>query len=119
MLLRNLATPSIGAVSILVATACASHSYYLIRTGIITSRRADDHSQTMFVGDSGVSRLHACGHGALVSFGPDTKIVYENGTRADTSALTIGRKVSAFIEDEGVILQSCPPQAYANKVVVH
>jgi len=119
MRLRNILLVLLASGLTLIAPACASHSYYLIRTGIIASRSADGHSPTMFVGDSGVSRLQACGHGAIVSFGRETKVVYENGSRADTSALTIGRKVSAFIKDEGIILLSCPPQAYAAKIVVH
>ncbi len=119
MLLRNALMLSLSAASLLLAPACASHSYYLIRTGTITLRLVDDHSPSMLVGDSGVSPLNACGHGAIVSFGPDTRIVYEDGTRADTSALTVGRKVSAFMGDDGVILESCPPKAYAAKVIVH
>ena len=107
-----------AASALVAAAACASH-YYLIRTGIIKLRLADDHTPAMLVGDSGVSTFNACGHGAVVSFGRDTKIVYEDGARADTSALTVGRKVSAFIGEDGVILESCPPKAYASKVVVH
>ena len=103
---------------ITLASACASH-YYLFRSGIIALRMTADHSPAMLVGDSGVSGLNACGHGAIVSFGGDTKVLYENGARADTSALKVGSRVSAFIGEDDIILESCPPRAYATKVIVH
>jgi len=115
-LLKSLAI-HVGCASMLFALACASRSYYLVRTGIITTRSAD--SPAMLVADSGVSPRDACGHGAIVSFGPSTKVVNEDGTRADTSALRVGRKVSAFIGEDDVILQSCPPRAHATKLVLH
>lgn len=118
MISRNLATLWLSAVLITVISDCASH-YYLFRSGFIALRMTADHSPAMLVGDSGVSGLNACGHAAVVSFGRDTKVVYQNGARADSSALKVGRKVSAFIGEDDIILESCPPMAYATKVIVH
>ena len=72
----------------------------------------------MFVIDT-TFKLEACGHATLFTLGPDTWIVHEDGTSADTSALVVGRRVSVFITDNTTILQSCPPITDAKKVIVH
>jgi hypothetical protein len=73
----------------------------------------------MFVIDDTTFKREPCGHATLFTFGRDIRIVHEDGTAADTSALVVGRRVSVFITDNTVIIQSCPPITYARKVIVH
>jgi len=48
-------------------------------------------------------------------FGLDARTrVLDGATHADTSALTLGRRVSVWAE--GVVLESCPPITYAAEV---
>ena len=122
MLYRRLLAAVIGIVA-LIGTACQTASYRLFRTGIILSREPRGIANTavpaMFVIDDTAFARNPCGHATLFIIGPDTRVVRENGERTDTSALTVGSRVSVFITDGTIILQSCPPETDASKVVVH
>ena len=106
-----------------IGTACQTVSYRLFRAGIITSRDPRGVANTavpaMFVIDDTAFARNPCGHATLFTIGSDTRVVRENGARTDTSALVVGRRVSVFITDNTIILQSCPAETYAAKVVVH
>jgi len=73
----------------------------------------------MFVIDDTAFARKPCGHATLFTIGSDTRVLNENGARMDTSALAIGRRVSVFVMDNTIILESCPPETFADKVVVH
>jgi hypothetical protein len=73
----------------------------------------------MFVIDDTAFARERCERGALFTIGPETRVVQENGARTDTSALAVGRRVSVFVADGTIILESCPPETHAAKVVVH
>ena len=100
-------------------TACPSYSYHLVQVGTIASRAPRGSVPAMFVIDDTTFMREACGHATLFTFGPDTRIVHEDATSADTSALVVGRRVSVFITDNTIILESCPPITDAKKVIVH
>jgi hypothetical protein len=117
MRLRNLPVLVLAATAA-VATGCASHLWLGVR-GTITLRRSVSSTAIIAVTDSAARATEPCGHTTIVSVGPDTRIVHEDGTSADTSILAVGRTVSVFLLENGGILQSCPAQAYAAKIVVH
>jgi len=103
----------------LVVAACHSYSYHLLQVGTITSRAPHGSLPAMFVIDDTAFKREACGHATSFTFGPHTRIVHEDGTSADTAALTVGRRVSVFVDDNTAIFQSCPPQTDAKKIIVH
>jgi len=63
----------------------------------------------MFVIDDTAFARNPCGHGTLFTIGSDTHIENDNGARLDTSALAVGRRVSVFVTDNTILLESCPP----------
>jgi len=73
----------------------------------------------MFVIDDTTFRRNACGHGTLFTLGPETRVISEDGDRVDTAALTLGRRVSVFVGDGTLVLESCPPITHAAKVILH
>ena len=113
----------IGALVGLHSAACRSYSYHLVQVGTITSRAPRGVAHTwvpaMLVVDDTTFSRRPCGHGTLFTLAPDVRVFHENGARADTGALTVGRRVSVFVTDGTILLQSCPPETDAAKVVVH
>ena len=73
----------------------------------------------MFVIDDTAFARNPCGHGTLFTIGSDTRVVNDNGARLDTSALAVGRRVSVFVTDNTILLESCPPETVAGKIIVH
>jgi len=73
----------------------------------------------MLVIDDTAFARNPCGHATLFTIGSDTYVVNDNGARMDTSALAVGRRVSVFVRDNAVILQSCPAETFAGRVIVH
>ena len=70
------------------------------------------------IDDTNFSR-EPCRHGTQFTFSPNIRVVRDNGARADTGALTLGRRVSVFISEGTLILQSCPPITVAARVVIY
>jgi hypothetical protein len=60
-----------------------------------------------------------CGHATTFTLAPDIRVVNDNGVHTDTSALTLGRRVSVFVKEGSFVALSCPPIAEAAKVVIH
>ncbi len=110
-------------ISGVLASACHSYSYRLLRVGTITSRSPRGVANTpvpaMLVIDDTAFARNPCGHATLFTIGSDTYVVNDNGARMDTSTLAVGRRVSVFVRDNTVILQSCPAETFAGKVIVH
>ena len=110
-------------ISAVLATACHTYSSRLLRVGTIASRSPRNVANTrvpaMFVIDDMAFARNPCGHATLFTIGSDTRVVNENGARMDTSALAVGRRVSVFVTDNTIILESCPPETFAEKVIVH
>ena len=110
-------------ISSVLASACHSYSYRLLRVGMITSRSPRGVANTdvlaMLVIDDTAFGRNPCGHATLFTIGSDTRVVNENGARMDTSARAVGRRVSVFVTDNTIILESCPPITDAKKVIVH
>ena len=102
----------------LLASGCATHAYYLARTGIIRSRPPGGRLPAMYVVDDSISSNAPCGTASVFTFGPELRVVSRNGAPADTSALVVGRRVSVFLTQNTMILESCPSKAYAAKVVL-
>ena len=102
--------------------ACHPFSYSFVQDGIITSRAPRGVGQTLVpamlvTGDTSSSH-HPCGR-TIFYLNDDVRVVRENGSSADTGALTLGRRVSVYIaKDQGIFL-SCPGITSAAKIVLH
>ena len=72
----------------------------------------------MLVVDDTSFRPRACGH-TLYYLTDRVRVFHENGSKADTGALTIGRRVSVYLTKDQAVYLSCPPITSAAKVVVH
>jgi hypothetical protein len=120
---RNAVSTVLLALAAGLLIGCHVRADHLFQVGTIISRAphrvAHDSVPAMFVIDDTTFRRNACGHGTLFTFGPGTRVVREDGGRADTSALTLGRRVSVFVGDGTLVLESCPPITHAAKVVLH
>jgi hypothetical protein len=94
--------------------------------GVITSRASQlygvqdeagvriDSVPAMFVKGGG-----SCAEQAYLSIGGQTEVfrqVEGELVRADTGQLVLGRRITVWID--GVVLQSCPPQASASRVLL-
>ena len=119
----------IGMTPVVLALACsgdttAPEDSFL--RGVITSRAPQlygvqdgagvriDSVPAMFV-DGGAS----CARQAHLSIGSETEVFREVAGElvpADTGQLVLGRRVTVWID--GVVLQSCPPQAGATRVLL-
>ena len=73
----------------------------------------------MFVIDDTSFSHSPCGHATLFYLDPQVRVVREDGTRADTGALTLGRRVSVYVTEDAAIAMSCPPKTTAAKVILH
>ena len=110
--------------AILSATTALAgcHSYSFFQDGIITSRapRGVGHTlvPAMIVTDDTASPRRPCGR-TLFYLNPDVRVVRENGSSADTGALTLGRRVSVYTAKDAAIFLSCPPITSAAKIVLH
>ena len=73
-------------------------------------------AQVMVVEDDRPSAPTDCARTPQIGLGSEVE-VYDGGSRKDTSALTVGRRVSVF----GTIgaVNSCPPHASARGVLLH
>ncbi len=102
---------------------CHVRADHPFQVGTIISRApyriAHDSVPAMFVIDDTTFRRNACGHGTLFTLGPETRVISEDGDRVDTAALTLGRRVSVFVGDGTLVLESCPPITHAAKVILH
>ena len=118
---RLLRTTLLLSATALVTIHCFS-SLRLFQTGIITSRtpRGVGNSlvPAMLVVDDTSFRPRACGH-TLYYLTDHVRVFHENGSNADTGALTIGRRVSVYLTKDQAMYLSCPPITSAAKVVVH
>ncbi|MEO6197757.1 MAG: hypothetical protein ABIP58_06570 [Dehalococcoidia bacterium] len=96
--------------------------------GVITSRASSLHGvqdgtgvridsvPAMFVDGVGIwPAAEPCAAQARFFIGGDTE-VYSGNVRADTGQLRIGRRVTVWAT--GVVLQSCPPQTGATRVLL-
>jgi hypothetical protein len=108
-------------VATVLATICCFSSPQLLQTGIITSRMPRGVGTrlvpAMLVVDDSSLRPRACGH--TLYYLTHVRVVHENGSNADTAALTIGRRVSIFVTKDQAVYLSCPPITSAAKVVIH
>jgi hypothetical protein len=104
-----------------LVTICCFSSPQLLQTGIITSRMPRGVGTrlvpAMLVVDDSSLRPRACGH--TLYYLTHVRVVHENGSNADTAALTIGRRVSIFVTKDQAVYLSCPPITSAAKVVIH
>ena len=92
--------------------------------GIITSRAPTvigvqsgaDSIATMFVDGRGIWRAsEPCAAQGWFFIGSNTQ-AFRNGVPVDTSQLVVGQRVTVWVK--GIVLESCPPQAGASKVVL-
>ena len=106
----------IGAVS----TGCSRTTYTLMQAGTISYRApyAGRVPAMVVIDDTTYSR-QPCGHATNFTLAPDIRVLNDNGTRTDTSALTVGRRVSVFIIEGSFVALSSPPIAEAAKVVIY
>ena len=76
-----------------------------------------DSFPAMFVDGVGIwPAREPCAAQARLGIGGRTEVL-RDGLPVDTGQLIVGRRVSVWIT--GVVLQSCPPQAGAARVVLH
>ena len=122
--MRTHLLPPIAILCATVAlTNCQTYSYRLFQTGVITSRLPQGVGHTsapaMFVvDDTALSHGH-CGHATRFTLPPDVRVFRGNGTKADTSALILGQRVSVYVTKNAAVYLSCPPETAAAKVIVH
>ena len=120
--MRTHLLPSIAILSATVAlTTCHTYSYRLFQTGIIRSRLPRGVGQTlvpaMFVVDDTTFSHSPCGHATRFTLPPDVRVFRDNGVRVDTSALTLGQRVSVYVTKDVAVYLSCPPVTAAAKVI--
>jgi hypothetical protein len=120
----------IGIVPAALVLACASPTdpdRPFLR-GTITSRASQlfgvqdgtgvrlDSIPAMFVDGVGIwPAREPCAAQARLVIDGGTR-VFRGRVRADTGQLTVGRRVTVW--NTGIVLESCPPQAYAARVLI-
>lgn len=89
-------------------------------SGVIASRRpaGSDGSPAARLLVAGPPRasLPACAASAYINYDQATTVMHRSGEPADAAALIAGRSVSVWIT--GIILDSCPSQAAATRIVI-
>ncbi len=105
-----------------LVTICCFSSPRLFQVGVITSRAPRGVGNrivpAMLVLDDTTLHPRPCGR-TLYYLTDHVRVVHENGSSADTSVLTIGRRVSVYVTKDQAVYLSCPPITSAAKVVVH
>jgi len=75
-----------------------------------------DSIPAMFVDGRGIwPAPEPCAAQALFAIGSGTQVIHQ-GVPTDTAQLVVGQRVAVWIT--GVVLESCPPQAGATRVVL-
>lgn len=117
----------VGATTVALVLGCASATSEAnppFLRGVITSRAPKligvqngvDSIPAMFVDGRGIwPASEPCAAQAQLTIASGTQVL-RNGERADTAQLVVGQRVTVWVD--GVVLESCPPQAGASKVVL-